>query len=138
MKQEVSRFFLKPASSPLSSEDFRRTACTSLLQHVVEASGGGRAGAQAADPRRSDGTRRGFFPPDRASASVSEVCRLSFFPDPHQHRRRLVDVGVINTALRVCQQYLGVLEHRDIDVAAETPHEVCWGAFLQDYYTVVQ
>lgn len=49
-----------------------------------------------------------------------------------------MDAEVIDTALRVCQQYLGVLEHRDIDVTTETDRKVRWGSFLKDYYKVVQ
>lgn len=43
--------------SAVSAEDFRRTACTSLLQHVVEVSSYNRAGAKEEELRLSEGTR---------------------------------------------------------------------------------
>lgn len=48
---------------------------------------------------------------------------------------------IIETALRVCQEFLIVLEHGDIDVTVETPESVeekQWSEFLQEYYVVVQ
>lgn len=56
-------------------------------------------------------------------------------------KRRSVGSQVIATALHVCEEFLGVLEHSDIDVAVETPPSVKeqqWAEFLQDYYNVVQ
>ncbi|CAG06724.1 unnamed protein product [Tetraodon nigroviridis] len=94
-----------------TSKDFRRTACTSLLQHVVEGS----------SHRRADAKEEQLHLPE----------------DLSKHKLPFVNAGVIATALRVCQHYLGVLEHRDIDVTMETDGEVSWGAFLQDYYKVV-
>lgn len=55
--------------------------------------------------------------------------------------RQSVGAGVIDMALHVCQQFLRVLEHCDIDVTIETPpavEEQQWAKFLQDYYMVVQ
>lgn len=52
-----------------------------------------------------------------------------------------VGLGVIDTALQVCQEFLSVLEHGDIDVTVETPpsvEEQQWAEFLRDYYMVVQ
>lgn len=69
------------------------------------------------------------------SQSASPLLSSAGLP---KHKLPSVNAGVIHTALRVCQQYLGVLEHRDIDVTAETDPEVSWGTFLQDYYKVVQ
>lgn len=42
----------------MSAEDFRRTACTSLLQHVVEVSSYRRAGAKEEKLHLSEGTRK--------------------------------------------------------------------------------
>lgn len=44
--------------SAVSAEDFRRTACTSLLQHVVEVSSYRRAGAKEEKLHLSEGTRK--------------------------------------------------------------------------------
>nr|XP_046239945.1 tubulin monoglycylase TTLL3 [Scatophagus argus]XP_046239946.1 tubulin monoglycylase TTLL3 [Scatophagus argus] len=92
-------------------EDFRRTACTSLLQHVVETSGWRRDGAAGKKEKELD-----------------------------YAERRYVDAGVIDTALHVCQEFLSVLEHGDIDVTRETPSSVeeqQWAEFLQDFYMIV-
>lgn len=54
---------------------------------------------------------------------------------------RFVGPAMIDMALHVCQEFLSVLEHVDIDVTVETPpsvEEQQWAEFLQDYYMVVQ
>ncbi|XP_063766982.1 tubulin monoglycylase TTLL3 [Eleginops maclovinus] len=87
-------------------EDFRRTACTSLLQHVVE-------------------TRR------RATDQTEELDNVEY---------QVVGPGMVDMALHVCQEFLSVLEHGDIDSTAETSPSVKeqqWAEFLQDYYKVV-
>ncbi|XP_051270312.1 tubulin monoglycylase TTLL3 isoform X2 [Dicentrarchus labrax] len=87
-------------------EDFRRTACSSLLQHVVETSRWRR---------------------DEAEELEKMECRF-------------VGPGIIDVALHVCQEFLSVLEHGDIDVTDETHPSVGeqqWAEFLQDYYMVV-
>ncbi|KAM8915397.1 tubulin monoglycylase TTLL3 [Spinachia spinachia] len=85
-------------------EDFRKTACASLLQHVVRRSRWSRDGAE----------------------------------DNVEHQS--VGPGLIDTALHVCQEFLNVLDHRDIDVTVETSASVDeqhWVEFLQDFYMVV-
>lgn len=64
---------------------------------------------------------------------------LSTELDSVEHR--FVGPGMIDVALRACQDFLSVLEHGDIDVTVETPpsvEEQQWAEFLQDYYMVVQ
>ncbi|XP_045932541.1 tubulin monoglycylase TTLL3 isoform X1 [Micropterus dolomieu] len=99
-------------------EDFRRTACTSLLQHVVETSRWRRKGAEGEQQNTTNG--------------VSDELDIS--------ERRFVGPGMIDLALNVCQEFLSVLEHGDIDVTVETSPSVeerQWAEFLQDYYMVV-
>ncbi|XP_034546849.1 tubulin monoglycylase TTLL3 isoform X3 [Notolabrus celidotus] len=87
-------------------EDFRRTACTSLLQHVVETS---------------------KWKQDRAE-------------DMNDSHQQFVAPGIIDLAVHVCQDFLSVLEHSDIDVTVETPPSVeegQWAKFMEDYYKVV-
>ncbi|XP_041801801.1 tubulin monoglycylase TTLL3 [Chelmon rostratus] len=87
-------------------EDFRRTACTSLLQHVVEMSRWRSEGAEELD----------------------------------NVEHQFVGPGLIDMALHVCEEFLSVLEHSDIDVTVETHptvEEQQWAEFLQDYYLVV-
>uniref|UniRef100_A0A8C7CLI7 Tubulin tyrosine ligase like 3 n=1 Tax=Oncorhynchus kisutch TaxID=8019 RepID=A0A8C7CLI7_ONCKI len=95
-------------------EDFRRTACTSLLQHIVE---------------RSDGEEE----------KVQE--NLSQSEGPRKHRAtRLVSPRMIDRALHVCQEFLNSLDHSDIDVTMETPPSLTeqqWVKFMHDYYLVV-
>ena len=48
---------------------------------------------------------------------------------------------IIDRALQVCQEFLSVLKHSDIDVTAETTtsvEEQQWDEFLRDYYKVAQ
>ncbi|KAG8007885.1 Tubulin monoglycylase TTLL3 [Nibea albiflora] len=54
--------------------------------------------------------------------------------------RRCVGPGMIDMALRTCEEFLNVLEHGDIDVTVDTHpsvEEQQWAEFLQDYYMVV-
>ncbi|XP_042258997.1 tubulin monoglycylase TTLL3 [Thunnus maccoyii] len=98
--------------------DFRRTACSSLLQHVVETSRWRREGAEV----EKQNVKSSF------SEEIENVEQLSVGP------------GVIDTALQMCQEFLNVLEHGDIDVTVETPpsvEEQQWAEFLRDYYMVV-
>ncbi|KAG7215224.1 hypothetical protein INR49_022684 [Caranx melampygus] len=99
-------------------EDFRRTACTSLLQYVVETSRWRREAAEVME--------------QKVKSSISEKS------DHVTHR--CVGPEIINTALHVCQEFLSGLEHGDIDVAAEAPaavDEQQWAEFLHDYYMAV-
>lgn len=54
---------------------------------------------------------------------------------------QFVGPEIIHRALQVCQEFLCVLKHSDIDVTAEstpTMEEQQWKEFLRDYYKVVQ
>lgn len=95
-------------------EDFRRTACTSLLQYVVETS-----------------TQRTDEPQAEEQKTINKLENIKHW---------CVGPTIIETALRVCQEFLIVLEHGDIDVTVETPESVeekQWSEFLQEYYVVV-
>ncbi|KAM6927195.1 tubulin monoglycylase TTLL3-like [Xenentodon cancila] len=99
-------------------EDFRRTACTSLLQYVVETS------TWRTD--RAEGERQ--HAKDSASEKLYAV------------QNKLVGPQIIDRALQVCQEFFNILGHSDIDGDAETPpsvEEKQWDEFLQDYYKVV-
>lgn len=124
-----------------NEEDFRRTACTSLLQHVVETSGRGRERAEDED-YVSDGKGPGRDTQHwTASTQPVLIPNLFLFTEVDNAGRRSVGAAMIDMALRVCQQFLSVTEHYDIDVSVETPSAVeqqQWADFLQDYYMVVQ
>ncbi|CAL8339280.1 unnamed protein product [Merluccius merluccius] len=104
-------------------EDFRRTACTSLLQYVVEASCWDVGDQQDAHTEDSvSETREGG----------KRKCR--------QAARRFVAPGMIDRALHVCQEFLDSQEHGDIDITMETFTSLTgqqWAQFLRDYYLVV-
>ncbi|XP_010879582.2 tubulin monoglycylase TTLL3 isoform X1 [Esox lucius] len=96
-------------------EDFRRTACTSLLQYIVERSDRDtdimeeNVSSQSAGPRK---------------------CRAT----------RLIGPGIIDRALHICQELLNSLDHSDIDVTMDTPPtltEQQWDSFVRDYYLVI-
>ncbi|TSK42090.1 Tubulin monoglycylase TTLL3 [Bagarius yarrelli] len=92
-------------------DDFRRTACTSLLRYIVE-----RAEGQAMSDRKGSNKR-----------------------NKAQTKRR-IGVGLIETAMRMCQEYLNSLEHCDIDISLEAPpnlSEKQWAKFIHSYYLVI-
>lgn len=48
---------------------------------------------------------------------------------------------MIDSALRVCQEFLESLEHSDIDISLEAPQTLTkeeWEEFIDSYYLVVQ
>ncbi|XP_072540617.1 tubulin monoglycylase TTLL3 [Salminus brasiliensis] len=99
------------------TEDFRRTACTSLLSYVVERTGG---------DRKEDICNR------KQMQGVDKSHKL-------QSNERL-GAEVIDTALRVCQEYLNSQEHSDIDMLSDSPpslSEQQWADFIQSYYLVI-
>ncbi|CAL8382490.1 unnamed protein product [Boreogadus saida] len=101
-------------------EDFRRTACSSLLQYVVESS------------CLDAGDRQEHTEYTETLKGGKRQCR--------RQARRFVDAGMIDSALHVCQEFLNSLEHGDIDVTVETFTSLTgeqWTEFLRDYYLVV-
>ncbi|KAM7401987.1 hypothetical protein PAMP_017264 [Pampus punctatissimus] len=78
-----------------------------------------------------------FFPRCYRLGAEDEKCA---FIETENVEHLSVGPGVIDTALQVCQEFLSVLEHGDIDVTVETPplvEEQQWAEFLRDYYMVV-
>ncbi|KAM9758993.1 tubulin monoglycylase TTLL3 [Menidia menidia] len=130
-------------------EDFRRTACTSLLQHVVE--------TKREEVTCEEKTTKNYEPggTSRTDIEIQYVmcCMMtnkkppspskpmvSLSPESNDMEHRFVGPEMIDTALRVCQEFLSVLKHSDIDVTAETApfvEEQQWTTFLRDYYMVV-
>lgn len=146
--------FLWPRSPSLSStflEDFRRTACTSLLQHIVERSDGeGRERVEAEEEKveenlsQSEGIRVIYC---THTINCNTLCHSqcqanTSSPGPRKRRAtRLVSPRMIDKALHVCQEFLNSLDHIDIDVTMETPPSLTeqqWVKFMHDYYLVVQ
>ncbi|XP_063247857.1 LOW QUALITY PROTEIN: uncharacterized protein LOC134547639 [Prinia subflava] len=114
------------------AEDFRLTAARSLLKLALQKvrdrpvgteqppksdKGPGRLGASAQGWRRS-----------RVSQPVPATAR----PRSPLHPQ------LVEEALQVCEQHLGVLGHQDIDRKTPSPCRTCiaWDRFLQEYYRV--
>uniref|UniRef100_A0A673BAX8 Tubulin tyrosine ligase-like family, member 3 n=1 Tax=Sphaeramia orbicularis TaxID=375764 RepID=A0A673BAX8_9TELE len=92
-------------------EDYRRTACVSLLKYIVE---------------REQG--------DKTSGIIHTKKRQK------RRYKSVVLPKVIDFALKVCQEFLESLEHNDIDIGLESPHtltEEQWTDFIESYYLIV-
>ncbi|CAM4626620.1 unnamed protein product [Leuciscus chuanchicus] len=101
-------------------DDFRRTACTSLLLYVLEKYGGDSEWERISKVH------------DAKSHGLSKRRK--------QHTNQRVGTSLIDNALRVCQEYLNSLEHCDIDITLETTptlSEQQWKVFLKNYYLVI-
>ncbi|CAG5983728.1 unnamed protein product [Menidia menidia] len=99
-------------------EDYRQTACTSLLKHIVEG--------------EQDIQREG------TGLSTLTVCGQR--KQSKRLSKQLVNSQIINSALKVCQGYLESLDHRDIETSSATPHTLTqeeWAEFIDAYYRVV-
>lgn len=70
-------------------------------------------------------------------------CVCAWVPDPDNPDLKLLSLSgqVVDTACKVCQAYLGQLEHEDIDVSdasAEALSEEEWNDLTHQYYLLVQ
>ncbi|KAM8917414.1 tubulin monoglycylase TTLL3-like [Spinachia spinachia] len=95
--------------------DYRRTACTSFLKYVVE---------------REQGVQR-----KGNSHNIRGVTKRSKLPS-----RPVILSQMINSALKVCHEFLESLEHRDIDIHSETSPTLTkeeWAEFINGYYLAV-
>ncbi|XP_009082713.1 PREDICTED: tubulin monoglycylase TTLL3-like, partial [Acanthisitta chloris] len=91
-------------------EDFRLTAARSLLRLALEMAGDKPVGKK--QPPKSNKE------PARPGSPLSP--------------------SLVEDALKVCEQHLGILGHQDIDRNTPSPCSTCidWDRFLQDYYRV--
>ncbi|KAF5926046.1 hypothetical protein HPG69_016753 [Diceros bicornis minor] len=104
--------------------DFRRTVASSILKWVVS--------HQTCD--RSKPKSR------REEASDSDPSNRK---GPENDGSKLTGLSgqVVDMACRVCQAYLGQLEHEDIDVSEDTTQDLTedeWKDLTQQYYSLVQ
>ncbi|NWS97076.1 TTLL3 monoglycylase, partial [Mionectes macconnelli] len=105
-------------------DDFRLTAARSLLKLALEEVGDRLRGTE--QPPSSD-KKPGWY-----SSHV-------FHPMPSTARPGSpVYPQLVEEALEVCEEHLGVLRHQDIDRGTPFPCRTCidWNRFLQDYYCV--
>ncbi|NWW09302.1 TTLL3 monoglycylase, partial [Oreocharis arfaki] len=102
-------------------EDFRLTAARSLLKLALEKAGDRPVGTE--QPPKSD-----TMPGDHVSHPMPSTARPGSLLYPH----------LVEEALEVCEQHLGVLGHQDIDRKTPSPCRTCiaWDRFLQEYYHV--
>ncbi|XP_037345795.2 tubulin monoglycylase TTLL3-like isoform X2 [Pungitius pungitius] len=100
---------------PAFIADYRRTACTSFLKYIVE---------------REQGVQR-----DGNSHNIRGVTKRRKLPSSP-----VILSQMINSALKVCHEFLESLEHRDIDMHSETPPTLTkeeWAEFINGYYLAV-
>ncbi|KAF3855913.1 hypothetical protein F7725_016636 [Dissostichus mawsoni] len=109
-KEQIINHFAKAGS--FTTKDYRRTACTSFLKYIVEREEG----------VQTEGTSHNT----RAARKRSK------------QRSRPMDLSkMITSALKVCQEFLESLEHRDIDRNLETPlTEEQWEEFIHSYQLI--
>ncbi|XP_064347361.1 protein monoglycylase TTLL8 [Camelus dromedarius] len=104
-------------------DDFRRTVASSILKWVVSQQNGSKSKRKSSRGEAGDS--------DPSSKQV-----------PENTRSRLMGLSgqLVDAACKVCEAYLGRLEHKDIDLsedAAEDLTEDEWKDLTQQYYSLV-
>ncbi|NXY02266.1 TTLL3 monoglycylase, partial [Pteruthius melanotis] len=102
-------------------EDFRLTAARNLLKLALEKVGDRPVGTE--QPPKSN-----TVPGDHVSHPMPSTAEPGSPLYPH----------LVQEALEVCEQHLGILGHQDIDRETPSPCRTCiaWDRFLQEYYRV--
>ncbi|NWZ01764.1 TTLL3 monoglycylase, partial [Loxia curvirostra] len=103
-------------------EDFRLTAARSLLKLALEEAGDRPVRTeQVPDSAKGEGESHISHPKHSTAQPGSPL-----YPE------------LVEEALEVCKQHLGVLQHEDIDRNTPSPCRTCidWDNFLQQYYRV--
>ncbi|EPY84852.1 hypothetical protein CB1_000437003 [Camelus ferus] len=105
-------------------DDFRRTVASSILKWVVSQQNGSKSKRKSSKGEAGDS--------DPSSKQV-----------PENTRSRLMGLSgqLVDAACKVCEAYLGRLEHKDIDLsedAAEDLTEDEWKDLTQQYYSLVR
>ncbi|XP_039319161.1 protein monoglycylase TTLL8 [Saimiri boliviensis] len=104
-------------------DDFRRTMASSILKWVVSHQSCGRS-------------------KPRAQAEEAESSELSSRTDAENAEAKLRGLPgqLVDVACKVCQTYLGKLEHEDIDMAEGTTEDLTeaeWEDLTQQYYALI-
>ncbi|NWH39619.1 TTLL3 monoglycylase, partial [Chloropsis hardwickii] len=103
-------------------EDFRLTAARSLLKLALEEAGDRPVRTeQVPNSAKGAGESQGSHPKHSTAPPGSPL-----YPE------------LVEEALEVCREHLGVLQHQDIDRSTPSPCRTCidWDRFLQQYYHV--
>lgn len=105
-------------------DDFRRTVASSILKWVVSHQSYNR---------------------NKGKSKKEEVKNIDSSPrkDPENTDLTLQGLSgqLVDTACKVCQAYLGQLEHEDIDVSESSTQALSedeWNDLIQQYYSLVQ
>ncbi|NXK88792.1 TTLL3 monoglycylase, partial [Formicarius rufipectus] len=114
-------------------DDFRLTAARSLLKLALEEAENRFVGTQ-----QPPGSNKG--PGECMELGLSAgTCAMTLNPMPSAAGPGPpLYAHLVEEALEVCEQHLGVLGHQDIDRGTPFPCRTCidWDCFLQDYYCV--
>ncbi|XP_039770039.1 protein monoglycylase TTLL8 isoform X2 [Ornithorhynchus anatinus] len=112
-------------------DDFRQTVASSILKWVVSNHTCGKSKQKT----RKEG--RGH----------EDQCRKTDAASWEEKKRKCLPGRLIDAACQVCETYLGRLEHRDIDGAADGPEgpdgpvslsEPQWAELIEQYYCLIQ
>ncbi|VTJ91429.1 Hypothetical predicted protein [Marmota monax] len=71
----------------------------------------------------------------------TNTCAWVSDPEDADEKFRGLSGQLVDTACKVCQAYLGQLEHEDIDVSESSKEELSedeWNDLIQQYYSLVQ
>ncbi|XP_008047144.1 protein monoglycylase TTLL8 [Carlito syrichta] len=112
-----------PQGTHVLVRDFRLTVAASILKWVV-----GRQNRSRSKPRSSRAEAG-----DRDPGSGKD-------PEDAEAELRGLPGQLVDTACRVCQAYLGRLEHEDIDMGEDAEGDLTeaeWSDLTQQYYTLV-
>uniref|UniRef100_A0A4X2M6Q4 Tubulin tyrosine ligase like 8 n=1 Tax=Vombatus ursinus TaxID=29139 RepID=A0A4X2M6Q4_VOMUR len=107
-------------------DDFRRTAASSILKWVVSHHNYSKNKSRAKKEENDEETSQNKAKDPQSNADEKKLIDL-----PGQ---------LIEVACKVCEDYLGQLEHNDIDVSAEslkTLSEAEWKELVQQYYDLI-
>ncbi|NXR39629.1 TTLL3 monoglycylase, partial [Zosterops hypoxanthus] len=104
-------------------EDFRLTAARSLLKLALEEAGDRPVRTQQVPNSAKGAGESHVSHPKHSTARAGSP----LYPE------------LVEEAMEVCKQHLGVLQHQDIDRRTPSPCRTCinWECFLQRYYRVV-
>ncbi|NXB15055.1 TTLL3 monoglycylase, partial [Rhagologus leucostigma] len=121
-------------------EDFRLTAARNLLKLALEKVGDRPVGTE--EPSKSNKVPAPKAPvPQGGSLLWPQRWHRSHISHPMPSTAQPGSPlyhHLVEEALEVCEQHLGVLEHQDIDRETPSPCRTCiaWDRFLQEYYHV--
>nr|XP_041574760.1 tubulin monoglycylase TTLL3 isoform X3 [Taeniopygia guttata] len=111
-------------------EDFRLTAARSLLKLALEEAGDRPVRTEQV-PNSAKGAGR-LWPQGWHRSHISHPKHSTARPGSPLYPE------LVEEALEICKQHLGVLQHQDIDRNTPSPCRTCidWDRFLQQYYRV--